>query len=69
MGPTKPGETRLDKHRVAFEACAVTLQCQLENGHPLFTVQFLNLILIVSIIRPRFVDSRSFDQRKNQCRR
>ena len=36
MGPTSGGVTREDKHRVVFEACAVILQFQLENGHPLF---------------------------------
>ena len=36
MGPSKL--TREERHKTIFEACAVILQYQLENGHPLFEV-------------------------------
>jgi len=32
------GETRLEKHKAAFEAAAVVAQYEMDNGHPLFDV-------------------------------
>ena len=39
VGPTREdGPTREEKHKAVFEACAVIIQYQMENGRPLFVV-------------------------------